>query len=36
MDGRTPACSLDWFFCTKAIPAEEIESAIRGKSKGKK
>ncbi len=31
MDGRDEGVVCeDWFFCTKAIPAEEIESAIRG------
>jgi len=31
MDGRDDGVVCeDWFFCTKAIPAEEIESAIRG------
>ena len=36
MDGKDSGVECeDWFFCTKAIPAEEIESAIRGKSKGK-
>ena len=36
MDGKDSGVQCaDWFFCTKAIPAEEIESAIRGKSKGK-
>jgi peroxiredoxin (alkyl hydroperoxide reductase subunit C) len=30
MDGRDEGVVCeDWFFCTKAIPAEEIESAIR-------
>ena len=22
----------DWFFCTKELPADEVESAIRGQS----
>jgi peroxiredoxin (alkyl hydroperoxide reductase subunit C) len=34
MDGKDDDVHCeDWFFCTKTIPADEIESAIRSKGK---
>jgi peroxiredoxin (alkyl hydroperoxide reductase subunit C) len=37
MDGDVDGVECeDWFFCTKEIPAEEVESAIRKKTRKKK
>jgi peroxiredoxin 2/4 len=37
MDGDVAGVECeDWFFCTKEIPAEEVESAIRKKTRKKK
>ena len=37
MDGDVDGVECeDWFFCTKEIPADEVESAIRKKTRKKK